>query len=113
MNFKLKRLEAMNEAIVYIEKKHQRVTSKSIATYISTKYPDIKISYFIIQKDEILKKRLKEYNSQHNKFNKCLELAKNLGISLCGCYIISIISTVRPNRGAIAIVPKELDNQIC
>lgn len=77
MSFKTDRLKAMNEAIAFLEESHKRVTSKSIATYISTNYPDMKISHYIVQKDDLLKERLEKYNSKNNKWSNCFNtLAK-------------------------------------
>ena len=50
MSLKTDRLKAMEEAIKHLEKKYLKVTSKSISDYISNKYPDMKISYYIVQK---------------------------------------------------------------
>jgi integrase len=82
MNYKIKRLEAMNEAIKFLEENNKEVIAKNIANYISTHYPDIRISYHIVTKDEILGERLREYNSKHSRWHKCLELAKSEDVAV-------------------------------
>lgn len=82
MSLKTDRLKAMEEAIKHLEEKHLRVTSKSLSDYISKKYTDMKISYYIVQKDELLKERLEKYNSKNNKWSTCLSLAQKETIDL-------------------------------
>lgn len=82
MSLKTDRLKAMEEAVINLEENGLKVTSKSISAYISNKYPDMKISYHIIQKDEILKTRLEKYNSKNNKWSTCLLLAKKEIVNL-------------------------------
>lgn len=76
MSLKTDRLKAMEEAIKHLEEKHLRVTSKSISDYILKQYPEMKISHYIVTKDDLLKERLEKYNSKTNKWSTCLSLAK-------------------------------------